>query len=134
MRIVLDVSVAIASTQPTEPAFRVARRRVTRAIQGDDHLLLPPLFAVEVGAALARVGARDDAIRALVQRLTSDPHEVITFGRGRAEKVMELAIRLGLRGADAFYVWLAASEHVPLCTLDREMARCASTACKVIAP
>jgi predicted nucleic acid-binding protein len=43
-------------------------------------------------------------------------------------------MRWKLRAADAVYVWLAARENAPLCTLDRELVTRAGAACEVIEP
>jgi predicted nucleic acid-binding protein len=59
---------------------------------------------------------------------------VATIGPLRARRIRNMAIASRLRAADAFYVWLAAQEAVPVCTLDREMAQRGSAFCQVIPP
>jgi predicted nucleic acid-binding protein len=59
---------------------------------------------------------------------------VVPLGPRAARRARETAMRWQLRAADAVYVWLAAREGLPLCTLDREVARRGAGACQVIGP
>jgi predicted nucleic acid-binding protein len=134
MKVVLDASVAIASVRTSGPSHRAARARVERAFQLADELLLPPIFPVEVGGALARLGVPDAEIRRLVDALVRPPHRVVTMGPKGAAAAQALAMKGRLRGADAVYVWLAAARGVALCTLDDEMIQRGGAFCKVMAP
>jgi predicted nucleic acid-binding protein len=134
MRLVLDASVAVASLRPSEPGYLAARARVRRIVNGDDVAVVPSLFVAEVAGALARLGFDAAAIEAFVATLTSAPHEVTTIGPRRAHAVARVAVATKLRGADAMYVWLAAREGVPVCTLDREILARGATACQVLTP
>jgi predicted nucleic acid-binding protein len=134
MRLVLDASVAIASLRPNELSHQAARARVRRLASGDDVAVLPSLFVADVAGALARLGFDPAAIDTFVGTLTSAPHEVVTVGPKRGHAAARIAVATKLRGADATYVWLAAREGVPLCTLDREILARGVTACQVLAP
>lgn len=134
MRLVLDASVAIASLRPKEPSYQAARARLRRLAKGDDVAIVPSLFVAEVAGALSRLGFDPAAIEAFVDALTARPHEVVTVGPKRARAAARVAVATKLRGADATYVWLAAREGVPVCTLDREIVARGVTACQVIAP
>ena len=61
-------------------------------------------------------------------------HEVVPLGISRARRAMDIAVKGRLGGADAVYVRLASSRHLPLCTLDDAMAERAEAFCKVLAP
>jgi predicted nucleic acid-binding protein len=134
MKMVLDASVALASMRASEPAHAAARARIERAVQNLDELLFPPIFPVEVGGALARLGVPEAEICRLVDALVRPPHAVVTMGAKRAAAAQALAIKARLRGADALYVWLAAARAVTLCTLDHEMTQRAAAFCKVVSP
>jgi predicted nucleic acid-binding protein len=134
MTLVLDASVAVAAARPREPSHVAARARVSRILRREQSIVVPTLFSVEVAAALVRVGEPLPAVRAYVNALLAVAERVIALGPRSAAHARETAMRWQLRGADAVYVWLAATRAVPLCTLDREMARRASGACAVIAP
>ena len=110
---------------------RAARLRVAGVLSGDDTIVVPTLFAIEVAASLARVGVQLQAVRAYVDQLLSRA-SAIPLGPRAARQAQETAMRWKLRAADAVYVWLAVREGVPLCTIDRELDRRAGGACAVI--
>jgi len=134
MRLVLDASVAVAAARPGEPSHGAARGRVSRVLRGADEIIVPALFSVEVGAALARAGEPLPAVRAYVDALVAVATAVVPLGPRAAARACETAMRWQLRAADAVYVSIAAREGIPLCTLDREVARRGAGACRVIAP
>lgn len=134
MRVVLDASVAVAAARPREPSHNPARLRVSRILRGLDDVVVPALFSVEVGAALARAGEDLPAIQAYVESLLEAAGTVAPLGPRAARRARETAMRWRLRAADAVYVSLAVREGIPLCTLDREVFDRARGACRVIAP
>jgi predicted nucleic acid-binding protein len=134
MRFVLDASVAVAASRPNEPSHAVSRARVTRVLAGQDEIVVPAIFPIEVGASLARVGEPTAAACAYVDALMSVAVAVATIGPLRARRIRDMAIASRLRAADAVYVWLAAREAMPLCTLDREIVQRGSAFCQVIPP
>ena len=134
MRLVLDASVAISALRPKEPSYQAARARLRRLANGDDLAVIPSLFVAEVAVALSRLGFDPAAIEAFVGALTALPHQVVTVGSKRALAAARIAVATKLRGADATYVWLAAREGVPVCTLDREIIARGVAACQVIEP
>ena len=134
MRIVLDASVAVAAARPTEPSHASSRARLDRVLRGVDEIVVPAIFPIEVGAALARVGEPGPAVVAYVDALTGIALMIATMGPLRARRIRDMAIATRLRAADAAYVWLAAREALPLCTLDREMVHRGGVVCQVMAP
>jgi predicted nucleic acid-binding protein len=134
MRLVLDASVAVAAARPNEPSHARSRARVAQLLEGVDEMVVPALFPVEVGSALARVGEPPEAVVAYVDALVSVAVRVFTIGPRAARAIRDLAIASRLRAADAAYVWLAAREDVVLCTLDREMALRGAAWCRMLAP
>jgi len=123
MTLVLDASVAVASERPNEPGHASSRALVDRVLRGDDVLVVPALFPVEVIAALARRGHDPAAAERLVDALVAPPCEVVSLGPRRAALVARFAARHRLRAADACYAWLAWRRGLPLVTLDEEMVR-----------
>jgi predicted nucleic acid-binding protein len=134
MKLVLDASVAVAAARPHERSHIAARARVTRILAGSDEIVVPAIFPIEVGAALARVGEPAAAICTYVDSLMSIAFTIVTIGPVHARRIRDMAIASRLRAADAAYVWLAARELAPLCTLDAEMAQRGGAFCQVIAP
>jgi predicted nucleic acid-binding protein len=133
MKLVLDASVAVAAARPREPMHRAARLRVAGALAGDDAIVVPTLFTIEVASSLARVGVPLQAVRAYVDQLLAGA-SVIPLGPRAARQARETAMRWRLRAADAVYVWVAVREGVPLCTIDRELEHRAGGACAVMGP
>jgi predicted nucleic acid-binding protein len=134
MRLVLDASVAVAATRPTEPSFEAARSRVERILTGHDQIDVPAIFSIEVASALVRVGEPEAAVRRYVDALVSVSFGVASVGPQRARKIRDLAILSKLRAADSTYVWLANKLNLPLCTLDREMATRGAAFCTFVKP
>jgi len=134
MRLVLDAGVAIASLRRRETGHQAARARLRRIAAGEDVAVVPALFTSEVAGALARLGFAVPSIETFLAALTSAPLEVTTIGPKRALAVARIAMATKLRGADAVYVWLAAREGLPLCTLDRQIIARGPAACRVVAP
>lgn len=134
MKLVLDASVAVAAARPNEIAHHAARGRIARIFRGHEDIIVPAIFAIEVGASLARVGEDAEAIGAYVDALMSTTTDVVTIGPINAKRIREVAITLRLRAADAVYVWLATRERIPLCTLDKEIAQRCKTHCQIVEP
>jgi predicted nucleic acid-binding protein len=134
MRLVVDASVAVAAAHAREPSHRAARARMAAILRGADEFVVPSIFSVEVGAALARAGEAAPAIRAYLDALLAAAQRVVPLRPAEARRARETAIRWRLRAADALYVSVAAWEGIPLCTLDREMASRGASACEVVSP
>jgi predicted nucleic acid-binding protein len=134
LRYVLDASVAVAAVRPNEHAYAPSRARVARALQGVDEIVVPALFSIEVGAALARAGWAVADIEAYVAPLASPPHRIVTLGPRGAARIRQVAIACRLRAADACYVWLASRERIPVCTLDDEVIQRSVSHCATTAP
>jgi len=134
MRLVLDASVAVAAARVREPSHRAAQARVARILRGEDELIVPTIFSVEVVAALARVDEPAAEIRAYVDALLRVAARIVPLSPVVARRARETAMRWRLRAADALYVSLASWESLPLCTLDREMRQRGAGACEAIDP
>ena len=92
-----------------------------RVLRGEDAIVVPAIFGIEVVAGLARRGHDAAAAEAFVDALTSAPAVTITIGPIRAVKIRRSAAALRLRAADACYVWTAQRRGLALCTLDGEL-------------
>lgn len=134
MRLVLDASVAVAATRHDEPFHVAAKARLARILRGDDELVVPAVFVVEVAASLARVGRPVDATRRYLDALASRTRATVAISTRRAREIVDIASATRLRALDAIYVWLAHRTGLPLCTLDREIVERGAAFCHVIAP
>ena len=107
--------------RPSEVHHASARAVVEGVRRGEDVLVVPSRFGIEVVASLARRGDPVAATEAYVDALLAPPAETITLGPIRAARVRRCTAALKLRAADACYVWTAQRRGLDLCSLDREM-------------
>ncbi len=107
--------------------------RIDRVQAGEDEIVVPSLFQVEVAAGLARSGMSRDKVERFVEELLASA-EIVTIGPLRARQIQRVAMQTRLRAADAAYVWLAGREGVPLVTVDEQVFERAGTVCAVERP
>jgi predicted nucleic acid-binding protein len=134
MRYVLDASVAVAAVRPNEPSHAAARTRLTRLLTGVDEIAVPTIFAIEVAAALARVGWPLADIEQYVAALAVRTLDSVSITAARSRRIRGIAIRTRLRAADAVYVWLASSRQITLVTLDHEVIMRGAPLCTIVPP
>jgi predicted nucleic acid-binding protein len=123
LKLVLDASVVVASERASEPGHARSRALVDRILRGDDEIVVPAIFGIEIIAGLARRGHDATAAERLVAALLAPPAEVLVLGPRRAVLVARFAARHRLRAADACYAWVASRLGTTLVTLDEEMVR-----------
>ena len=114
MIFVLDASVAIAAARPAEVAHLRARSMVDRILRGDDAIVVPSLFGIEVVAGLTRRGHDAAGAEAFVDALLAPPSETITLGPVRAAMIRRTAAASRLRAADACRRQAGPSQLEPL--------------------
>lgn len=120
MKYVLDASVAVAALRNTEPSHAAALRRCMPLFAGDDEIVVPAIFDLEVTAALTRRGLESTRVAGfLAQHLAQ--RRAVTIGPRAIRGANRILAKTHLRAADALYVWVAAREELPLVTLDQEM-------------
>lgn len=103
-------------------------------LRGRDQIVVPSIFAIEVGSALARAGMAPGTARDYVGELVALAERVHTIGPIAARRIRDVAMAGQLRAADSAYVWLASREDLPLCTLDQEVVQRGAAWCAVIPP
>jgi predicted nucleic acid-binding protein len=130
---VLDASVAVAAVRPREPSHRAARARLASLLAGDDDVIVPAIFDVEVTSALVRGQASPAAVRRYLDR-DLGARQLVTIGPRSARAISAVAARTHLRAADAAYVWVASARSLPLVTLGRDIERRAGNLCQVELP
>ncbi len=133
MRYVLDASVAVASLRPMEPLHAASVAYVSPLLAGQDTIVVPSIFRIEVASALARAGFTPAQIGKFVGAFLAGAR-VTTIGPKRSIDIQAVAVDTRLRAADAVYVWLAQKEGLPLVTGDAEVLRRGSARCQVISP
>jgi predicted nucleic acid-binding protein len=133
MKYVLDASVAIAAFRSNEPLHAACVKRLTPLLKGDDSIVVPAIFRIEVASALARGGFTAAQVERFAGGLLAHATEV-TIGPLRARRIQAIAMVTRLRAADAIYVWVAQHEGLQLVTADQEIQQRASAMCRLLAP
>lgn len=118
---VVDASVVIAVFLAQDVHHQSSRTWFEQQLTTDMELAAPILLLTEVAGAISRRTGDPMLGRSAVAWLTQLPElVVVAIGDQLWQQATELAAALGLRGADAVYVALAASLQRPLVTWDRE--------------
>lgn len=120
MSFVLDASVAVAALRKGEPNHAAALQRCLPLFAGEDEIIVPAIFDIEVTSALVRRGAAAESVARFLE-VHFVGRKVVTIGPRTARAVCRVVALTRLKAADAVYVWLAAREGVPLVTLDHEV-------------
>ncbi len=134
MKFVLDASVAVAAARPTEPTHAASLARVLRVLGGDDEIVVPAVFPIEVASVLGRTGSPAETVDRFVAGLVAPPTKLVTIGPRAARRIQRVALQRNLRSSDAAYVWLAIRDGVPMVTSEAEVLRLAARACHVEGP
>lgn len=115
----VDASVFVRAFLQTEPGFEECTRFFAVLGERNQPLILPTLLKPEVAGALAR-GLRDlSAARAVLERLDGLAGTVfVGLDEGLAKETADLALKTGIRGADAVYACTARRFDATLVTLD----------------
>jgi predicted nucleic acid-binding protein len=87
---------------------------------GDDEVIVPALFDIEVVSALVRRGASPASVARFFENHFI-ARTVVTIGPKAARAVRNVVGQTKLRAADALYVWVAVREGLPLVTADRQV-------------
>ena len=127
MKYVLDASVAVAALRATEPGHADALRRCMPLFAGQDEVVVPAIFDIEVVAALVRRGAVPANVAAFFEKHFVS-RTLVTIGPRAARAARTVVGITRLRAADALYVWLAAREALPLVTADADILQRAALA------
>jgi predicted nucleic acid-binding protein len=133
--VTLDASVWLASVLAGEPAHQASVETITEAQRARHRLLQPPLFLVEVSAALARrTGAPARGLDALRAVLALPRLEIAEWTPALNASAATLAAERLLRAGDACYLATAASANATLVTLDLELQARGATTCPILTP
>ena len=119
--VVVDASVWVARLVAGDIFHDTSRRWLEGKRTRGERFLAPSLLLAEVAGAIARrTGEADLARRATAALKQLEDLRLVEMEAGLVQRAADLAANLGLRGADAFYVAVAAHLSVPLATLDTD--------------
>jgi len=135
MRAVLDASIFVARFIPDDVAHAECLRVIQACQQPEVKIIAPSLLPAELAGVVSRITASEAAAqRALLYLRSYSWLSVCTADTAFIEKAARLAARHALRGADAFYLAVAAGQKCPLITLDGELLTRAPSSVKVLRP
>jgi predicted nucleic acid-binding protein len=119
---IIDASVLVAAVRSEEIEHEAARAWLEAALRDEAPLIAPSILLSEVGGAIGRSTGRPDLAHRIVHAIENQQAiELAPITVTLASAAAHLAADLGLRGADAIYVALAAQKSEVLVTLDREL-------------
>jgi predicted nucleic acid-binding protein len=134
MTFVLDASVAVSAIRANDANHARAAAYLVPLLRGADSIVVPPVFEVELAAALARAGHPPTTVQRARTALLARAR-ITTIGPRGSRRAADVASKTRLRGADAIYVYTAQREGLALVTLDGEiLARAAAAGVTAIAP
>ena len=119
--IVVDASVMVSTLHPPDVNYHVSRAWLRQYLRAGGELVAPILLLSEVAGAITRRTGNPALGRQAARRLWQLPElHRVPIDELLGVQATELAADLGLRGADAIYVALAAQLQIPLVTWDRQ--------------
>lgn len=118
MFIVVDASVWVARLVPEDVFHESVKAWMTAQLQKGDQFLAPALLLAEVCGAISRRTTSSLALKAVDLLQDLPGLQFVEMDHSLLEQAAQLAAVLGLRGADATYVAVAARLDLPLLTLD----------------
>jgi predicted nucleic acid-binding protein len=132
--VAVDASVWVARLVQGDHYHAISRQWLEEQRLKGVFLVSPGLLLVEVAGAIARrTGDAQLARRAVSALKDIGALTLVSMEADLVELAAEVAADLGLRGADALYLALAARLGIPLATLDQYQRERASGVVKVMA-
>ncbi|MCP4359654.1 MAG: type II toxin-antitoxin system VapC family toxin [Chloroflexi bacterium] len=119
--IVIDASVWISYLVQQDTNHTATKPWLTKILTDKAPVAAPILLLAEVGGAISRrLGGDDIGERAVNQLLAIPTLRLVSMGHSLSIQAARIAANHRLRGADAFYVTVAAYLNVPLISWDKE--------------
>ena len=122
--IVVDASLWVSLLVPQDEFHDAVKTWVERQRLSGITFISPSLLLSKVAGAIShRTGNSELAIHAINLLENLPDLRLVDMEQKLAHEAARLAADLGLRGADAFYVAIAAWLIIPLITLDQDQAK-----------
>jgi predicted nucleic acid-binding protein len=132
MFIVVDASIWVARLVSEDVFYEPVKEWMYARLEEDDQFLSPSLLLAEIGGAISRRTTSSLALKAIEQVQSLPGLQLIEMEHTLIRDAAQLAAELGLRGADATYVAVAARLDLPLITLDVDQRGRAAKQIKVL--
>lgn len=127
-RVVVDASVWVASLVPQDVFYQASQRWLQQQRLLGAELISPALLLTEVAGVISRQTRDPHLAHEVVEILIELPGlTLVEMNYTLVQRATDLAARLGLRCADAFYVAVAAFLGLPLATFDHDQSSRAHT-------
>ena len=125
--LVTDASIWVSYLVPQDVFHLTSKNWLKKQRDQEVDLLAPSILITEVAGVIRRQTGDPTLAHKVVQILKELPGlTLIKMSYSMVEQATELAAELGLRGADAFYVAVAAYFQIPLATYDEDQLSRAS--------
>jgi predicted nucleic acid-binding protein len=119
--VVVDTSVWISRILEDDSNHQAAKAWTDSYLLNGGILIAPALFVTEIAAAISRQTRQPSYARAIIAQLHGMFNlQLVAIDEELIDGATEIATDLGLRGADALFVALAARLNVPLVSFDNE--------------
>lgn len=119
--IVVDASVWVSRLVPKDVFHQSVKAWMEERRSDGVVFLSPALLLPEVSGAISRRTGEQQLARNAIDSLARLPgSKLVNMDQSLVQEAARLAVDLGLRGADAIYVALAARLNLPLATLDED--------------
>jgi predicted nucleic acid-binding protein len=116
---VIDASVWVSRLVSEDVFHAVVKEWMSAQRQEGAQFISPALLLAEIGGAISRrTNEPTLALNAIKQVKHLPGLRLVEMDNALMQTAAQLAAELGLRGADAIYVAVAARLHLPLVTLD----------------
>jgi predicted nucleic acid-binding protein len=132
MFIVVDASIWVARLVSEDVFYQPVKEWMSARLEEEDQFLAPSLLLAEIGGAISRRTTSSLALKAVEQVQSLPGLQLIEMEHSLIREAAQLAAELGLRGADATYVAVAARLDLPFITLDADQRGRAAKHIKVL--
>ena len=132
MFIVVDASIWVARLVSADVFYEPVKEWMYARLEDDDQFLAPSLLLAEIGGAISRRTTSSLGLKAIEQVQSLPGLQLIEMEHALIRDAARLAAELGLRGADAIYIAVAARLDLPLITLDIDQKARAAKRVKVL--
>ncbi len=132
---VIDASVYVSLANEADRHHDLCIAWLEASLRRADALAAPNLLLIEVAAAIRRLtGSTELAQRVLAELREHEWLELLPLTAARGQAAAHLAAAIGVRGADATYIALAAELDETLITLDRQQLERGKSVIRVTKP
>jgi predicted nucleic acid-binding protein len=124
---VIDTCVFISAFYELDPKHKEARQILEKVIEGKIKAIIPTIALPEICGVIRRITGdikfASEVKKEIEELISSGLLKVEELTKTRMEEASEIAIQLGVKGADAVFISLAKEFNANLITFDKEIKR-----------